>query len=919
MKASFTRGRGVVGRLSSKRGGGRKTMASGIGTAPALRGGASRQRFIDWHRAGASLIWLGLALVLLPAGSLLAQGAPGAAGEAAPAPAAPAVTPPRLTQFVEATYPPEAMAQGLQASVELELVIGIDGLVKDAKVVTPVGNGFDDAALEAARKFVFVPATKDGQPISARVRYPYVFEIKEEPAPPPEPDAPPPPARLEGQILEADGGDPIVGAVVEVSSTALPTPLRAQTDAEGRFAFDDLIAGVYTVRVTVPDRITREQQEELVAGEATAITYRMQEPVDEEAFSAVARIPPPPREVTRRTIGKESLTRIAGTRGDALRTVELMPGVARPPLGAGVLIVRGSAPADTQVLLEGVPVPALYHFGGLTSFMNSRMIESLDFYPGNFSVRYGRVRGGVLEVRAAELPREFVGVLDANLLDASVLVQAPLGEDAEIGLAARRSHFHVLFEAALEDADIATVAAPIYYDYQAMATWRPSSKDKLRLMFYGSSDEFALLFQDPADEDAALTGDFDLSAEFHRGHASWRRKLSDHVDQDIDIAVGPADLDVGFGEAFSFNLDGIDIYGRSEWRGRVTEKVRLIGGLDVYVVPGEYTYIGPPPGGTENDPDSRGGSGFSNRDQLTVRDDFVVVQPAAYIETDLNLQPWRVVLGSRIDYYEDIDAFSYDPRGSAHYTLTESTTLKGGVGMFSQPPQPYESSPGLGNPELEPTHTLHVSAGVDQAIGEGLNVGLEGFYKHLYDRVIGTPNGVAPYFINDGEGRVFGAELLVRVEPRGRFFGYLSYTLMRSERKDPGEDWTLFDYDQTHMLSASAVWRLGRGWELGGSFRFYSGNLDTPVVGNFYNTTTGLNSPIYGRVNSMRDPNFHRLDLRVEKLWDFKAWKLAAYLDLQNAYNAENPEGQVCSYDFGECEDVRGLPILPILGVRGEI
>jgi TonB family protein len=833
--------------------------------------------------------------------------------------AAPVVTMPELKQFVEAIYPPEAKAQGLEGTVELEIVIGPDGLVREAKVVTPAGHGFDEAALEAARKFTFVPATRDGQPIPARIRHNYLFEIREEAPPPPEPEAPPPPARLEGQIREAEGDDPLPGAEVTVTGGALTGPLRALTDAEGRFAFDDLRAGMYTVRVTAEGRVAREQEEELVAGEATSLTYRLAEPTDDEAFSAVARIPPPPREVTRRTIGKEALTRIAGTRGDALRTVELMPGVARPPLGAGVLIVRGSAPADTEVLFEGVPVPLLYHFGGLTSFINSRMIDSMEFYPGNFSVRYGRKRGGILEVKAAELPRELIGVADLNLVDASVLMQGPISENAEFGIAARRSYFDVIFEAALEEADIATVAAPVYYDYQAMATWRPDNSNKLRLMVLGSSDELALLFQEPSDEDAAVTGDFDVETQFHRAHASWRSKLSDKVDQDVDVSVGKDDIDLGLGEAFDFNLSGIDIFTRAEWRARVTEKVRLIGGIDLFFLPGEYTYIGPPPTGTENDPDSRGGAGLTNRDQITVRDDFVTVQPAAYTEFDINLQPWRVVLGSRVDYYEEIDAFSYDPRGSLHFTLSESTTLKGGIGIFSQPPEFYEAAPELGNPELDPTHTLHVSAGFEQQIGEQVNVGLEGFYKHMYDRVVGTENGVAPYFTNGGEGRVFGSELLVKIEPGGRFFGFLSYTLMRSERRDIGEDWTLFDFDQTHMLTASGVWRMGRGWELGGTFRFFSGNLDTPVIGSFYNVTGGQHSPVYGDVNSQRDPNFHRLDLRIEKLWKFSAWNLALYLDLQNAYNAENPEGQLCSYDFEECENVRGLPILPILGVRGEI
>src|SRR5690606_259835 len=119
-----------------------------------------------------------------------------------------------------------------------------------------------------------------------------------------------------------------------------------------------------------------------------------------------------------------------GTRGDALRTVEILPGVARPPFGTGALIVRGSAPNDSQVFLDGSPVPLLYHFGGLTSFTNTRMLERIDFYPGNFSVRYGRKIGGILEGGARDpSPERLAGVVDVNLIDASLLVEAPITED----------------------------------------------------------------------------------------------------------------------------------------------------------------------------------------------------------------------------------------------------------------------------------------------------------------------------------------------------------------------------------------------------------------------------------------------------------------------------------------------------------
>src|SRR5262249_49275111 len=160
--------------------------------------------------------------------------------------------------------------------------------------------------------------------------------------------------------------------------------------------------------------------------------------------------------------------------------------------------------------------------------------------------------------------------------------------------------------------------------------------------------------------------------------------------------------------------------------------------------------------------------------------------------------------------------------------------------------------------------------------------------KHLYDRVIGTEFGQAPYFVNGGQGRVYGLELAVRMQPNpallgGRFLAYLSYTLSRSERRDhPTDKWDLFDFDQTHILTVSGVYRLGRGWEAGATFRLVSGNPDTPVIGATLNTISGQYSPIYGLLNSTRNPLFNRLDIRVEKKWTFDRWKLALYLDVQN-------------------------------------
>lgn len=837
-------------------------------------------------------------------------------------PAASAVTPPELLHFVEAPHPPEALAQGLSARVQLELVIAVDGSVTEAKVVQPAGHGFDASALTAAQQLKFKPASRNGAPIPARVNFEYVFEYRapEAPAAVAPAAVAPEPARLEGRVLNADDDKPISGVEVLATDAAGQTQ-RTVSDAAGHFTIADLPAGFYSIALNkAPEWRTQDSREELIAGHATALIYRLLPATDPEAFRAVTRVAPPPREVTRRTIGKQELTRIPGTRGDALRTVELLPGVARPPLGAGVLIVRGSSPNDTQVFLEGVPVPLLYHFGGLTSFINSRFLESVDFYPGNFGVRYGRKRGGIIEAQLLDPPRERVEtVIDTSLIDGSVVVRGPLAEGWDFAVAARRSWLDVVLSSALEATDINTIAAPVYYDYQAMAGYRPTHDDKLRLFVYGSSDRLELLFQQPNDSDAALRGNFNVSTQFHRAHFTWSRKVSDRVDHDLDVAGGGYDVAFGLGEAFDFSLSGGDLYARSEWRVRASDRVQLNVGLDVAYLPGTVSYTGPPPSQNEGNPDNRTNSNrLSNRQQYVASDDFNVVQPAIYLESALDLRPLRLVLGARVDYFSEIESFTFDPRATLHLALDERTRLKAGVGMFTQPPSFGESSPAFGNPGLAPTRTMHYALGVERDIVPGFTFGVEGFYKYMYERVIGTEFGAPPFFENGGEGRIYGLEVAAKIEPRGRFFGYLSYTLSRSERLDRDGTFRLFDFDQPHILTVAGVYRLGDGWELGGTFRFVSGNPDTPVIGALYNKDTDLYSPVFGATNSIRSPYFHRLDVRIEKMWTFSSWKLAAYLDVQNVYNATNAEGIIYDFEYRTSQDIRGIPILPNVGVRGE-
>ena len=62
----------------------------------------------------------------------------------------------------------------------------------------------------------------------------------------------------------------------------------------------------------------------------------------------------------------------------------------------GVIIVRGANPGDSGTYFDGVEIPLLYHFGGLTSVVNAEFLEDIAFYPGGFGAYYGRATAGIV-------------------------------------------------------------------------------------------------------------------------------------------------------------------------------------------------------------------------------------------------------------------------------------------------------------------------------------------------------------------------------------------------------------------------------------------------------------------------------------------------------------------------------------------
>ena len=285
-----------------------------------------------------------------------------------------------------------------------------------------------------------------------------------------------------------------------------------------------------------------------------------------------------------------------------------------------------------------------------------------------------------------------------------------------------------------------------------------------------------------------------------------------------------------------------------------------------------------------------------------------------------------LVPGLRVDGYFPTKGLSVDPRLAFRWERPDSTIFKAYAGIYHQPPQFQEWDRDLGNPHLRSPWAVQVGVGAGRELPGAIHFEGELFYKWLQDLVAQAPANPADpssksHYTNEQIGRAYGMELLFKRELSERLYGFLAYTLSKSERADPytPSGWHAFDYDQTHIATLIAGYRLPRNWEMGVRFRYTTGNPTTGVSGAVYDSDNDNWVPIPGGTNRDRVPPFHQLDYRVDKHWLFRHWKLDGYLDVQNVYIHANPEGVRYDFDYQHRYYITGLPFLPLIGIRGEI
>jgi TonB family protein len=254
--------------------------------------------------------------------------------------------PPELVERAEAGYPPEALAQRLEARVVLRVTIDREGRVTEADVVEPAGHGFDEAARAAVVRSRFRPGMQGGKPVVVRILFPYDFELPAEskPAAESEPSASP----------QADADAAQSEPTVRPRTT--PTPRKIEN-----------------ARVALPPVLPAESEpvEIKVAGERSK--------ADKLQASAEAVIVVSTRKAKRETADLGEV--LARTQGVAIRRAGGLGSETRFSL-------NGLYDDQIRFFLDGVPLDVAGYVRGVAN-VPVNLVERVEVYRGVVPIRFG--------------------------------------------------------------------------------------------------------------------------------------------------------------------------------------------------------------------------------------------------------------------------------------------------------------------------------------------------------------------------------------------------------------------------------------------------------------------------------------------------------------------------------------------------
>jgi hypothetical protein len=622
---------------------------------------------------------------------------------------------------------------------------------------------------------------------------------------------------------------------------------------------------------------------------------------------------------------------------DVIKSIQMLPGVTNAGEGASGFNVRGGAEDQNLVLLDEAIIYNASHLFGFFSVFNTDAIKDIKLYKGGIPARYGGRASSVLDIRQKDgNSKDFKLSGGIGAISSRLTVEGPTFKDKGSFLLSGRASYANIFLALANNDNRAG-----FYDLNLKTNYELNEKNKLYLSGYFGNDSFS------------LSNFFTNSYGNLSGNLRWNHIFNDKLFSNFSLIYS----------RYNYNLE-IDAEG-IDWKSDInnynvkydlgyyaSDKLKFdlgISGIYYNFNPGQLNPLNESSGINAMNLDDKfafeagvyAGLEHKISDKLTaqygLRYSYFNRLGKQTLNNYANGLP--VVYNEQLDIYvranpigeteygsgkSIADFGNFEPRFALSYQLNEKSSVKASYNRMAQylhlisnttSATPLDVWAPSGK-FIEPQIADQFAVGYFRNFKNNMfSIEAEAYYKTIDNRVdyIDGADLIAQNTIETeilvGESRAYGLELLLR-KNKGKFTGWLAYTLSKSEQRTPGGEagglginngkWYSTPYDRTHDISFTGTYKLNDKWRFGGNFAFQTGRPVTYPNGQFqYN---GLSVATYSERNADRLPAYHRLDLSAtltpRKNKD-RNWKGEWVFSIYNVYNRKN----AASITFGQNTD----------------
>ena len=577
-----------------------------------------------------------------------------------------------------------------------------------------------------------------------------------------------------------------------------------------------------------------------------------------------------------------------GGAADIFQSLRALPGITAPAEGAA-LYVRGGAPDETIIRIDGAEIGHPYHYegasGGLFSILDAYMLKSAFFSSGGFGSRYGGAMSGVLDIETQDaMNLRTVGV-GANITGYNFSTTWAIVPDRLSFLASAQQSFpELLFR--IYGSTSEYTQAPWSENGVAKLMWRYSPTGRLSVFGIGSKEHLGVQANVLSVRDVYTSDASNAFGAVHLQDALWGRGAiranltTQHYRSDWTYSA--------FGNRRSEHIAqaDVDVTWPIGTRHELTfgAVLRRRAHADAGLTAADSTDLG-------EDAPTR---------PVTIAD--IAHEPGAYLEDKLRLVgPLYATLGSRVDRDAAASAWNVDPRAALAWRVDEHQTLRLATGRYHQLADPAQRDPVHGNPTLASPYADHVIAGYEWKSEFG-NVRVEGYRKRYRRLAVVDP---VTWYRAAGTGTAQGVDVFVQGTYR-YLNGWASYGWLDSRRRqldDPAE--VPATGAVKHSLTLVGQYQVNARWSTGLRWTWTSGQPWTPVIAATWDPDREVWHPVYGAHGSALMPAYDRMDFRLLRLFSLPrvgavhaSNVCAAYVEAMNVLGTPNVLDWVYNYDY---------------------